>query len=142
MEPTNAVIALSALAGRVYIDANKSLTHDAGDFPVAQIPITLTGFNLFGEFVSIPTQTDANGYYQFSNLLPGTYTITESHPYALADGQDNLGTLGGILLNDQFLDIVVSVGSFGTEYNFGEAGVNPAFLTDGNFYASSLNGRR
>lgn len=135
-------IPLSSLAGWAYIDANRTLYRDAGDLALANIPITLTGFNVFDEYVSVPATTDGNGHYQFSGLLPGTYTITESHPNALQDGTDNLGTLGGILLNDEFRDIVVTVGSFGTEYNFGEAGINSAYLTDGNFYASSLNGRR
>ena len=43
--------------------------------------------------------TDANGYYQFTNLKPGTYTVLEFHPDGYVDSLDTPGTTGGLAVN-------------------------------------------
>jgi hypothetical protein len=88
--------------------------------------------------------TDAQGIYEFIDLRPGTYTITETQPTTLGglptsfiDGQDVLGevvehepptppvVLGfdGVVDpngNDAFSGIELVAGSQGVNYNFGE----------------------
>ncbi len=85
--------------------------------------------------------TDANGYYEFANLRPGTYTLLEFQPEGYHDGNDTAGTRGGIALNpslaaeerQRILDIVsiktandaivlipLGPGDQATEYNFSE----------------------
>lgn len=133
---------LSSLAGWVYLDLNQTGIREPGvDIGLTGIPVGLIGVDLFGNPVSAQTVSQSDGSYRFDGLLPGTYTLTQSQPVALLDGIDNLGSLGGTLLNDQFFAIALTVGSHGVEYNFGEAGIDPRFLTDDNFYASS-NGKR
>lgn len=85
--------------------------------------------------------TDAQGYYEFAQLRPGTYTVLEFQPEGYHDGNDTPGTRGGIALNpslsaeerQRILDIVtiktvndaivlipLGPGDQAAEYNFSE----------------------
>ena len=44
-------------------------------------------------------QTDANGFYQFAGLRPGTYAVYEIQPDGYVDGVDTPGTAAGIAFN-------------------------------------------
>jgi hypothetical protein len=44
------------------------------------VTINLDGIDGMGTIVDLSTVTDANGYYEFTNLKPGTYSITVSEP--------------------------------------------------------------
>src|SRR5262249_26113919 len=61
----------SSLSGFVYCDLNRNGIRDAGDTPLAGVPITL----LRGSRVVATTFTGRDGSYQFSRLPGGTYTI-------------------------------------------------------------------
>lgn len=89
------------------------------------------------------TRTDANGYYEFIDLDPGTYTITETQPSHLLDGGDSLGTVGGISvgavgINDQFTSIVLGPGDDGIDYDFCEH--LPASLSGTVYYDQNDDG--
>src|SRR5262249_39688101 len=86
------------------------------------------------------TTTDATGAYQFTNLRPGTYTITETQPASYLDGKDSLGSLGGVLSNDQFGSVNVPVGAQGSNYNFGE--VMPGTLSGFVYYDPNNTGTK
>ncbi|MBK7673271.1 MAG: carboxypeptidase regulatory-like domain-containing protein [Candidatus Accumulibacter sp.] len=43
---------------------------------IAGVVLTLTGTNGLGQPVTATATTDANGFYQFINLAPGTYTVS------------------------------------------------------------------
>jgi len=109
----------ASIAGLVYADANKSGAVDPGELGIASTTVTLTGTDDLGT-VSRTTTTSATGNYSFTNLRPGTYTITETQPTGYDDGQETLGTLGGTVGNDIFSNVVVAMGAAGTAYNFGE----------------------
>jgi protocatechuate 3,4-dioxygenase beta subunit len=47
----------------------------------------------------ITTTTDQNGYYQFTNLAPGTYTVIEFKPAGYLAGIDTAGSNGGVVVN-------------------------------------------
>ncbi|MEC9093008.1 MAG: SdrD B-like domain-containing protein [Planctomycetota bacterium] len=73
----------------------------------------------------LTTLTNANGFYEFNNLAPGTYTLSETQPTGLLDGQESLGTVNGVsrglaVFNDQFTNVVLNPGEQGVNYNFGE----------------------
>ena len=61
-----------------------------------------------------------NGFYQFTGLAAGSYTITEDQPSGFADGNDYLGNLGGDIGDDQFNAIQVLAGQSGVNYDFTE----------------------
>ncbi len=113
-------LAPSSLAGVIFSDANNDGIKQAGESGLVGETVTLTGTDDRGNPVNILATTVAGGSYQFTNLRPGTYTLTESQPSGYLDGQDALGSLGGTASNDQFGGINIGVGVAGTAYTFGE----------------------
>jgi cyclophilin family peptidyl-prolyl cis-trans isomerase len=125
-----------SLSGFVYVDSNKNKTLDglansvggiAGalpDFGLKGVIVTLHGVDAFG--VPVPsrtTTTDKNGRYQFDKLVPGTYTIREAQPSGFKSTASNVGNLGGLAHANVISRIVVTAGSHGAQYNFGEYGL-------------------
>jgi hypothetical protein len=127
-----------SLSGYVYFDAdndgvrepngNQDLVNEVG---LEGVAIHLQGTNDLGQTVDITVFTDANGYYAFSGLRAGTYSITkEFDPAGFYDGMNTIGSAGGssnesnsepqINGPDQFYNIVLGAGVAGSEYNFGE----------------------
>ena len=117
----------SSLSGFVYNDANANNAFDDGaaNGLVGQT-VTLTGTTVFGEVISIIATTGAGGLYAFSNLAPGTYTLTETQPAGYLDGGESVGTIFGGTVNaaigsDTISTLTIPVGNnSATDYNFGE----------------------
>jgi hypothetical protein len=118
--------ATGSLSGHVYFDANGNGVFDAGEgINGASIELRVTDAN--GITVSLGSVlTSGDGDYAFTGLPAGTYTILETQPEGYSDGSDQIGSLGGFILNnrvsgnDQFYGIILSDGDQGTNYNFGE----------------------
>src|SRR5262249_42879741 len=89
----------SSLSGHAYVDANNNGVKDPGEAAIAGVTITLTGADTNGP-VNQTATTDASGFYQFSNLNPGTYALTETQPANYFDGKDAIGSQGGTQAND------------------------------------------
>ncbi len=74
-----------------------------GDPPVPGVTLLLadaTGMPLLDRSGNrIETTTDANGFYQFSGLPPGLYSVLKVHPDGYIDGIDQAGTLGGLAIS-------------------------------------------
>jgi serine-aspartate repeat-containing protein C/D/E len=47
----------------------------------------------------IHATTDANGFYEFKGLRPGTYHVYQVQPASFVDGLDTPGTAGGVAVN-------------------------------------------
>ncbi len=107
-------IKASSLSGFVYVDTNNNGFKDAGEKGIAGATVTLGGA------ASNTVTTDANGFYKFSNLAPGTYTVSEIQPAGYTDGIDTIGTPGGNTGPDVFTNIVLVSGFDGINNNFGE----------------------
>ncbi len=110
----------SSLSGYVYEDNNDNGLREAGELGIAGVIIQLQGVDDLGSTVVLTTTTDANGFYRFANLRPGTYSILEVQPDAYFDGLDSIGTQGGSVDNDRLFDINLLAGINGVENNFGE----------------------
>ncbi len=110
----------SSLAGSVFIDANGDGVRGVGESGIENVTIDLMGTDDLGTPVSLTVVTDVNGNYLFSNLRPGTYTITETQPLGYFDAGDAVGTVGGTLADDEVSAIALAPGQNGTAYNFGE----------------------
>ncbi len=87
-----------ALTGTVFYDLNGNGTGTTG---MAGITVTLS--------TGAVTTTDANGVYTFTNLMPGTYTITETNPAGYVSTSDVQG-----LLTD---DTIVAAVTSGTDHH-------------------------
>ena len=74
----------SSLSGFVYADTGVNGFNDGikqtGELGISGVLITLDGGVETGNYSDLTTTTDANGFYRFSNLRPGTYRISESQP--------------------------------------------------------------
>ncbi len=111
----------SGLSGFVYEDLSNDGIKDAGESGIAEVTIELEGTSdIDGSTITRTTTTDANGFYRFADLPPGTYVIRETQPAAFLDGQDTIGTQGGTTENDVFSNIVLPPNVLGTDNNFGE----------------------
>ena len=75
----------------------------ADDTPLAGVIVQLcdaTGVPLLdGNSLPITTVTDANGYYEFTMLLPGIYSVVEIQPDGYIQGIDTAGSHGGMVVN-------------------------------------------
>ena len=91
------------------------------------------------------TRTNANGEYEFTNLLARTYAIVEEQPTGLFDGDDHVGTIDGVLVGraegrDVISGIDLLPGQNGINYDFCES--EPSSLSGFVYHDQNLNGRR
>jgi fimbrial isopeptide formation D2 family protein/uncharacterized repeat protein (TIGR01451 family) len=110
----------ASLAGSVYADQNNDGNRQPGDPGIASVSIRLTGTDDLGNAVDRSTTTDNAGQFQFGDLRPGTYSVSETQPAGFLDGRDTAGTQGGTLGNDTVTNFVLASGSVGTGMLFGE----------------------
>jgi len=112
---------ITTLGGFVYADVNGNGTKNGTEIGIANVTVTLTGTNARGASINTSATTIASGAYTFASLLPGAYTLTETHPTTYGDGIDSAGNLGGsVAVNDVISGITVT-DTNGTGYNFAEA---------------------
>jgi hypothetical protein len=108
----------ASLSGYVYADISSGGYNDGikevNELGIAGVTIQLSGPT------SLTTTTDANGFYSFTGLQPGTYQVTETHAAGWIDGKDTVGTAGGNMSQNQFSNITLGGGVNGQNYNFGE----------------------
>ena len=64
----------------MFLDNNFNGIKDDDEFGIAGVEITLQGTNDLGQTVFLTATTDANGFYSFTNLRPGTYSLHETQP--------------------------------------------------------------
>jgi hypothetical protein len=110
----------ASLSGNVFWDVNQNGVFDAGDQGIAGATVVLNGINDLGQNVVLVATTDVNGAYQFTNLRAGVYSLTEVQPAGYDDGNDTIGTQGGLVTNDRFYDIFLADAVNGKQNNFGE----------------------
>ncbi|MFQ5820134.1 MAG: collagen binding domain-containing protein [Candidatus Heimdallarchaeota archaeon] len=68
------------ICGEKFEDIDGDGVCDAGEPRVAGVTITLSGTDGMGNPVTQETTTNSNGEFCFSDLIPGTYTVTETIP--------------------------------------------------------------
>lgn len=116
----------SSICGYVYHDANDDGIFQPAESPIPGTTVTLTGVNGLGPIAPMVTLSGADGGYCFTDLLPGTYTITETQPAGYLDGKDTQGTPGtGTAGNDLFFEIALAADVHGKDNNFGELKSTP-----------------
>jgi len=130
------------LQGLVWEDFDDDGNVDLGERAIGGVTITLSGTDDRGGTVNIPQNTDAQGVFEFVDLRPGTYVLTQSQPAGYVDGQEVLGQVveappavvtgadgfadadttdaAGAVVGSSFSEIVLVAGSRGINYNFGE----------------------
>lgn len=107
------------ISGHVYFDANNNGRREAGETPLANVLVQL--WNESGELVGT-TRTSELGFYEFENLRPGIYRVTETTPQGYSPGQASVGSEGGQTdsTGDVIHTIFLGSGAQGINYDFGE----------------------
>ncbi|MBI2803928.1 MAG: choice-of-anchor E domain-containing protein [Planctomycetes bacterium] len=137
----------TTLSGNVWHDANNNGIRELNEDPIAGALLTL-----LGPGGTRTTTTDAAGYYEFTRLDPGTYSLREAQPAGFLDGKDNAGTKGGTVVNagtlgalgigdptvDQIRDITLQAGDNSQNNDFGE--IRPASIAGHVYYDANDNG--
>lgn len=113
------------VSGFVYLDPDVNgifTPGQNGDRPLPGVTVTLSGVETGGAAVPPRSiRTDANGFYEFSNLPPGTYTLVQTQPGGIFyDGIASVGNLGGNIPARNTLGLTLQSGDAGTGYNFAE----------------------
>ncbi|HEY2838696.1 MAG TPA: SdrD B-like domain-containing protein, partial [Pirellulales bacterium] len=106
------------ISGYVYSDLNDNGIKDPGEagIPNATVYVLNSSLQVIGT-----AHTDSVGFYSFTNLFPGSYTLSEDQPAGYLDGKDAVGTASGILVPpDGMTNITLLSGTNGLNYNFGE----------------------
>jgi hypothetical protein len=116
-----------SVSGYVYVDSNRDTIKDNGETGDSQPDlIQLTGTDMFGNAVNLTTTTDATGFYSFTALVPGTYTITfVSAPASYNFETANVGTVNGLAngqmaASNSISQVQLNSGSVAVDYDFAE----------------------
>lgn len=81
----SAAVVGGTVSGSVFIDHSNDGTQDGNELGVPGVLITLTGDDDNGNAITETVLTQDDGTYQFTDIPPGTYTVTETQPNAIAD---------------------------------------------------------
>ncbi|HVK08615.1 MAG TPA: SdrD B-like domain-containing protein, partial [Gemmataceae bacterium] len=108
--------------GTVFQDTNGNGQLDTGEPGIPNVTVTLTGTSVVtGEEINpVTVTTNASGMYSFTNLDPGTYTITQTQPSGFTDGEEQNGTPEATVGDDEFADIDLTSVATSGGFNFAE----------------------
>ncbi len=114
---------LRSISGYVYVDVNGNGEFESGEPPLRDVALSLSGTDVAGSSVAQDTVSAANGLYEFADLSPGSYQVTETQPPLFGDGSETIGT--GSLTPVQATDNVFANIGLGSDqdaidFNFGE----------------------
>ena len=113
----------SSIRGHVHLTDRFGNCEEEGGTATPLAGVQLILKDAAGNIVA-QTQTNGNGEYEFTNLLPGTYSVIEVTPAGLIDGDEHVGTINGVHVGTQTDDnlgsILLTGGQNGINYDFCE----------------------
>ena len=120
------------ISGYVYHDRNNNGLRESGEEGLSGVRVQIIPISTIVPQATLTTTTAAggpngDGYYEFTNLAPGTYRIVElDQPAGFLDGKDAAGTISGVTVGaavnpgDEINGILLKSENVGVQYNFGE----------------------
>jgi hypothetical protein len=112
------VVPPGSIAGMIHVDTNGDCIYEPGEPLLSGVTVQL--LNSTGQVIAT-TQTDNMGQYVFNNLPAGTYTVHEIQPPGYFQGGDSVGSVGGVVVNDDTLgSIALGIGVNAVDYDFCE----------------------
>lgn len=128
----------ASISGRVLADDNANCQYDPGEQWLANVTIELLDAN---QKVIATTTTDNQGQYTFEGLRPGVYGVREIQPEGYFDGNDHVGSAGGVLAaSDLIVSIPLGSDVDAVHYDFCE--IRPAGLSGYVYEDMNTDGRR
>jgi hypothetical protein len=119
-----------SISGYVFADANFNGARDrdpAGQPLEIGLPnVTLTLSEVGDAVTPVTVTTGPDGWYEFSSLPPGIYSVVETQPAGFISTASSLGTIlpggitSGLAFENEFRDIVLNAGEHAVDYDFGE----------------------
>ncbi|QEG22687.1 SdrD B-like domain-containing protein [Mariniblastus fucicola] len=108
-----------AITGYVHTDDNEDCVFDEsqGELPLANVTLELLDAD--GKVIATTT-TDDRGFYQFTGLEPGTYSVRETQPDDFFSVGEKAGSGNGDATSNLLSNIEVGSGQRLTDYNFCE----------------------
>jgi hypothetical protein len=143
----------STISGKIFTDFLVSLSNpirngiqDANEPAMGGLPVRLTSpatANLSGSAVNVTRLTDGEGNYSFSNIAPGTYTVTFDAPSTIIQGSRIPGSVPSTGLSSTSFQIVISQpgGVNATGNNFTVLGTTGAAADTLDILVSQYNAR-
>jgi cyclophilin family peptidyl-prolyl cis-trans isomerase len=128
--PVVNAISPGTLSGLAFVDAAGTGKFQTGDSGLAGVTVSLTGAASTGTAIHTSTVTDAGGNYSFSQVLPGTYTLSATPPIGFSPGNKNSIT-----------GITVASGQNISGENFAMGGIAPGAISLAFFLAINSTGR-
>jgi uncharacterized repeat protein (TIGR01451 family) len=122
-------IKTASISGYSFVDSDRSGGLNTGDKRLENTSVALTGTDFAGNAVSFTTVTDADGFYEFAGLLPGTYVVTEVQPAGWVTGPDSAGMNGGTATTNKIAGIALQSGDAAKNYNLGELPTSDVSIT-------------
>jgi hypothetical protein len=110
----------ASLSGYVFEDLNNNGIKEAGEAGISGVSLRVFTTDAAGAAFETIITTNDQGFYSLTGLRQGVYNIVETQPAGYIDGQEQLGSSGGLIGSDAFAGIVLRNGENATNYNFGE----------------------
>jgi hypothetical protein len=108
-----------SISGSVFSDNNRDNMIGAGATGISGVRVVLTGTNDLGASVSLSVLTDSSGFYSFTGLRQGVYSLQQEPPVNFSAESDFTGSLGGSPDGPSMIStIVLHNGQNGINYDF------------------------
>jgi hypothetical protein len=93
--------------------------------PLSGVVVALTTTDSLGQTQTVYATTGSNGFYEFTSLQAGTYSLSVTPPSGYQNTTDQVGTVNGASSGTDFGngtigDITLTAGSIGLNYDFQE----------------------
>ncbi len=88
--------------------------------PIPDVTVALTGTDDRGNAVAEVAVTAADGSFEFDDLRPGTYIVTQTQPAEYGEGGESAGSAGGTAALNEISDIAIVPATSATGYIFTE----------------------
>lgn len=102
------------VSGNARLTGYVNILHDGDDDTFAGYgfnnEVLLTGVTADGQQVSVMTVTDEYGYYEFTDLEPGSYKVEQHQPIIVFEAGAEAGNLGGTIGVNEISEIIIPEG--------------------------------
>jgi hypothetical protein len=142
------------ISGTVWTDVDNDGVIDSVERRLAGVEVRLVGTSFRNLNVDLTVKTDINGRYEFADVEPGDYRISETTPEYMRDGKDSYNTTTNGFetaipivtgSGNDFCDIHIpllstdNVAKVLENINFGEIGLDSAYINLAELLASTTN---